>query len=80
MCLPYRRKKHAEYLDMATYTVIIEESDNGYAAYLPELPGCVAAGDTEEETKTLIREAVMEHLALLAGGDISAQIPDLQLS
>ena len=60
-----------------TYTVIIEESNNGYAAYLPELPGCIAAGDTEEETKTLIHEAVMEHLALLTDADVSAPIPNL---
>ncbi len=61
----------------AAYTVIIEESNNGYAAYLPELPGCIATGDTEEETKTLIHEAVMEHLALLTGADVSAPIPNL---
>lgn len=61
----------------ATYTVIIEESNNGYAAYLPELPGCVAAGDTEEETKALIREAVMEHLTLLADADASVPVPTL---
>ena len=60
---------------VATYMVIIEESDNGYAAYLPELPGCVAAGDTEEETKTLIQEAVMEHLALLAEAEVPVPAP-----
>ena len=62
---------------VTSYTVIIEESNNGYAAYLPELPGCVAAGDTEEETKTLIQEAVMEHVTLLADADTSAPIPTL---
>lgn len=54
--------------------VVIEKSDNGYAAYLPDLPGCVAAGDTEEETKTLIAEAVVEHLAILA--EKGLPIPD----
>ena len=41
------------------YRVEFEENDEvGYSAYLPELPGCVAAGETFEETKELIAEAV----------------------
>ena len=56
------------------YPVVIEKSDNGYAAYLPDLPGCVAAGDTEEDTKALIAEAVTEHLAILA--EKGLPIPD----
>ena len=48
-----------------TYTVIIEKTGNGYSAYVPDLPGCVAAGDTREETEALIREAVTYHLELL---------------
>ena len=46
------------------YMVVFEKSDNGYAAYLPDLPGCVAAGDTVGEVKSLIREAVVGHLEL----------------
>ena len=48
------------------YPVAIERSANGYAAYLPDLFGCVAAGESEGETKVLIAEAVVEHLAVLA--------------
>lgn len=51
-----------------SYTVVLEKSDNGYAAYLPGLLGCVAAGDTLEETKALIAEAVASHMELLANG------------
>ena len=51
---------------MMEFTVLIEKSDNGYAAYLPDLPGCVAAGDTIEETRDLIAEAVASHLELMA--------------
>ena len=51
---------------MMEFTVLIEKSDNGYAAYLPDLPGCVAAGDTIEETRNLIAEAVASHLELMA--------------
>ena len=51
---------------MIEFTVLIEKSDNGYAAYLPDLPGCVAAGDTIEETRDLIAEAVASHLELMS--------------
>ena len=45
------------------YRVEFEGSDEiGYSAYLPELPGCVAAGETFEKTKELIAEAVGLHL------------------
>ena len=51
---------------MARYVVVIEKTDNGYAAGLPALPVCVAAGDTLEETKALIVEAVRFHIEGLA--------------
>ena len=56
-------------------TVVLEKSDNGYAACLPGLPNCVAAGDTLEETKALIAEAVASHLEILANGraDLAAK-------
>ena len=48
------------------YRVEFEGNDEvGYSAYLPELPGCVAAGETFEETKGLIAEAVELHLELM---------------
>lgn len=50
---------------MAKYAVVIEKTGNGYAAGLPALPGCVAAGDTLEETKALIVEAVKFHIEAL---------------
>ncbi len=39
-----------------TYPVIYERSANGWWAYLPDLPGCVALGFTLDETKQLIQE------------------------
>ncbi len=48
-----------------TYTAIIEKTSNGYSAYLPDLPGCVAAADTRNETEALIQEAVTFHLDML---------------
>ena len=44
------------------YAVIFEKSSNGYGAYVPDLRGCVAVGDTLEETQRLIREAIELHL------------------
>ena len=44
------------------YAVIYEKSANGYSAYVPDLPGCVAAGATMEETAGLIRGAMALHL------------------
>ena len=47
------------------YVVVIEETANGYGAYVPDLPGCIAAGDTREETEALIRQAVSYHVEML---------------
>ena len=44
------------------YIVIIEKSDKGYGAYVPDLPGCIAAADTENEVKQLIKEAIEFHI------------------
>ena len=47
------------------YAAIIEKTGNGYSAYVPDLPGCVAAGDTPAETEGLIQEAVLYHIEML---------------
>ncbi|MER2529156.1 MAG: type II toxin-antitoxin system HicB family antitoxin, partial [Candidatus Competibacter denitrificans] len=44
------------------YAVIIEKAENNYAAYVPDLPGCVAAGQTLKEAETQIQEAIQFHL------------------
>jgi len=44
------------------YAVVIEKTENGYGAYVPDLPGCIAAGDTYTETEQLIREAIPFHI------------------
>ncbi len=56
------------------YAVVIEKSPNGYAAHLPDVPGCVAAGDTVEETRALLQEALAFHLEGLreSGGELPA--------
>ena len=44
------------------YAIVIEKAENNYAAYVPDLPGCVATGETIEETEQQIREAIDLHL------------------
>ena len=44
------------------YAVVIEKSETGFGAYVPDLPGCVAVGETFSETEQLIREAIEFHL------------------
>ncbi|WP_071595179.1 type II toxin-antitoxin system HicB family antitoxin [Hymenobacter aerophilus] len=47
---------------MKTYLVIVEKSDSGYSAYVPDLPGCVAFGETSAEAETQIRAGVEFHI------------------
>ncbi|MGH9315744.1 MAG: type II toxin-antitoxin system HicB family antitoxin [Thermoanaerobaculia bacterium] len=44
------------------YIVILEQGKTSYGAYVPDLPGCVAVGETREEALNLIREAIDLHL------------------
>lgn len=55
---------------MTGYGVIIEGDAEGYSAYVPDLPGCVAAGDSIETVEELIAQAIEQHVAsLVAAGD-----------
>ncbi len=62
------------------YTAVIEKTDNGYSAYLPDLPGCIAAGDTFEETSQLIREAANYHVEIMAEHGETVPAPTTRLS
>jgi len=44
------------------YAVVIEKGETSYGAYVPDLPGCIAAGETEEEVKRLIHDTIEFHL------------------
>lgn len=44
------------------YVVILERGETSFGAYVPDLPGCVAVGETKEEAFRLIREAIEFHL------------------
>ena len=47
---------------MSKYAVVFEKSRSGYGAYVPDLPGCVAAAATLKEAEKLIREGIELHL------------------
>lgn len=44
------------------YAIVIEQAADNFAAYVPDLPGCVATGSTVEEAEREIREAIAFHL------------------
>lgn len=44
------------------YAIVIEKTESNYAAYVPDLPGCVATGDTREDAEANLRDAIRFHL------------------
>lgn len=57
------------------YMVVIEEGEDSYGAYVPDLPGCVAVGDTRDEVLTLIQEAIVLHLEMLQEDGLPMPLP-----
>ncbi len=57
------------------YVVIVEEGENSFGAYLPDLPGCVAVAETREAVTQLIREAVEFHIEGLRQGGLPIPEP-----
>ena len=54
------------------YLVVVEKGKNSYGAYVPDLPGCVAVGESRREVLKLIREGIELHIETLrdAGEDV----------
>ena len=44
------------------YAIVVEKGTDSYGAYVPDLPGCVAAADTKDEVLKLIKEAIELHI------------------
>lgn len=61
------------------YAVVIEKAENNYAAYVPDLPGCVATGQTVEETEMQIKEAIQLHLQGMREDDLTVPEPSCQV-
>ena len=47
------------------YLVVVEKGTSGYGAHVPDLPGCVAVGESHHEVLKLIREAIELHIEAL---------------
>lgn len=45
------------------YAIVIEKAETNYSAYVPDLPGCIATGESPEEAEQEIREAIRFHLS-----------------
>ncbi len=69
------------------YLVIVEKGEHNYGAYAPDVPGCVSAGDTIEETLAHFREALQIHLegtfedglSAPAAGSVAAEIIEVDV-
>ena len=57
------------------YLIIIEKSETGFSAYVPDLPGCFTVGDTIEETKLNMKEAIEFHLEGLREDNLEIPLP-----
>ncbi|MBI2842633.1 MAG: type II toxin-antitoxin system HicB family antitoxin [Armatimonadetes bacterium] len=63
---------------MKEYLVIFERAGRNWSAYVPDLPGCIAAGDTREETTRLVREAIEFHIEGLKAEGMSIPEPSAE--
>jgi len=61
-------------MNASRYPVIIEQTGTGFSAYSPDVPGCVAAGDTHEETRSNFQDALAEHFDAMR--EIGETIPE----
>jgi len=55
------------------YAVVIKKAESNYSAYAPDLPGCIATGDTVQEVEAEIRQTIAFHISGLR--EDGAQIP-----
>ena len=57
------------------YAVLIEKAEANYAAYVPDLPGCVVTGSTVAEVESEIRAAIRFHIDGLKKGGLPVPSP-----
>ena len=56
------------------YPIVIERTSTGFSAYSPDVPGCAAVGDTEEETGRSFRDTLAAHFEIMR--EIGDPIPE----
>lgn len=64
---------------MSAYLVVIEGEGESFSAYAPDLPGCVAAGDTADEVRRLMHEAIPLHVESLRSHGEAVPPPHTQV-
>jgi len=57
------------------YLIIIEQTNSGYSAYSPDLPGCVTTGQTKEDTEKNMKEAIEFHIEGLKLEGLDVPVP-----
>jgi predicted RNase H-like HicB family nuclease len=62
------------------YAIVIEKAENNYAAYVPDLPGCVTTGNSIAETERQIREAIEFHIRGLREDGLPIPEPSSQVN
>ncbi len=60
---------------MKRYAIVVERAKRNYAAYVPDLPGCVATGATVEETEALLRAAIELHVTGMRADGLAIPAP-----
>ena len=60
------------------YPVVIERTATGFSAYSPDVPGCAAVGETEENTRENFRDALSAHFEAMR--EVGEPIPELSSS
>jgi predicted RNase H-like HicB family nuclease len=60
------------------FTIVIEDAGTNYAAYAPDVPGCIATGESVAEVTATLREAIAEHLEILRGMGEEIPVPHSQ--
>ena len=65
-------------MSIRRYPLVIEPTITGYSAFSPDVPGCAAVGDTEEETRRSFQEALAAHFGAMRG--IGEPIPEPRAS
>ena len=61
------------------YAIVIEKTETNYSAYVPDLPGCVATGNSVEEVEAEIREAIELHIEGLRKDGSLVPLPSSQV-
>ena len=61
---------------MTQYAIVIEEGPTSWGAYVPDLPGCAAVGESEAEVRQLIKRAIELHIqGMIEDGEAVRSLP-----